>query len=37
VHYIGIQKAIMDAGYLADLGDTIYIDRDIFQGLKKGG
>jgi hypothetical protein len=27
----------MDAGYLADLGDTIYIDRDIFQGLKKGG
>jgi DNA repair protein RadD len=35
--YIGIQKAIMDAGYLADLGDTIYIDRDIFRGLKKGG
>jgi len=37
VQYIGIQKAIIEAGYLADLNDTIYIDRDIFQGLKKGG
>jgi hypothetical protein len=35
VQYIGIQKAIMDAGYLADLQDTIYIDRDVFRGLKK--
>jgi hypothetical protein len=37
VQYIGIQKAIIDAGYLADLNDTIYIDRDIFRSLNKGG
>jgi hypothetical protein len=35
VQYIGIQKAIIEAGYLADLNDTIYIDRDVFRGLKK--